>query len=477
MPDTLKKETVSALIWNATDKIGFQVVALAVGIFTARMLSPKDFGLIGALAIFTMLSNLLVESGFTSALVRRNHNTDAEYTAILYFNLALSLSIYLILFISAPLIAQFFHMPELCDLSRFLFLAIIINSFGIVQNIVLTKQLSFRLTSVADLLSALVAGIITVAMVLKGYEYWALAWQIVLQVAVRVLILWIFSSWRFSLKPDFRIIKEVFSFSIFLLVTSIINTIVKNVYNILIGRYFSVQQLGYYAQANKFQQIPSNVISSTMSGVAFPVLSKLNPEPHRQITYFRKIMRITAFMVFPAMIGLLSLTSELVSIVLTDKWQPAVPYFQLMIIAAIVLPFHTLNLNIIVVKGSSRLNFALEMLKNALIILTLFFCISSIEMMLVGFSIASLLSYISDLFFVKSRTGYKIIDQLKDIAPYALISGLMFLIVKAIALLNLGLYTKTALQILAASLFYFLTLKILGSKVIDDAINLFRHKK
>lgn len=476
MTESLKKKTASSLIWNALDKAGFQLVALIVGIITARLLSPRDFGLIGALVVFTLLSNILVESGFTSALIRRKKNTDAEYTAILYFNVLLSAVIYLLLFISAPKIADFFKMPELCSLARFLFLSIIINSLGIVQNIVLTKELAFRLTSLANITSAIVSGIITIILVLKGFEYWALAWQLLLQSAVRVVFLWMFSSWKFSFKADFRILKEVFSFSVFLLITSLITTLVKNVYNILIGRFFPIQQLGYYYQANKFQQIPSNVISMTLSGVAYPVFSKLNAESERQVLYLRKIMRITSFLIFPVMIGLLSLTNELVTIVLTDKWLPAVPYFRLLVLAAIIYPLHMLNMSYIIVKGYPKMSFWLEMVKNGLILISLFFCMGSIELMMIGFSVASLLSYGCDLFFVQKNTNYKAIEQLKDILPYALISAGMFVVVKFIGMVSLGLYTTTILQLIGAIAFYFITIKLLGSQVLNDAIAMVKEK-
>jgi O-antigen/teichoic acid export membrane protein len=474
MTHTLKKKTTSALVWNGIDKGGFQVVALLVGIITARLLSPKDFGLIGALAVFTMLSNILVESGFSAALIRRKNNTSAEYTAMLYFHVALSVLIYWVLFFSAPLIAAYFRMPELLSLSRVLFLAIIFNSFGIVQNIVLSKELAFRPMMFANMTAAVVSGIVTVAMVLYGFEYWALVWQQLLQVGVKALLLWVFSSWRPIRQTDFRVIKEVFSFSVFLLFTSFVNAVVKNIYNLIIGRMYTVQDLGYYTQANKFQQIPSQVITQTQSGVAYPVLSHLNEEPERQRNYLRKIIRITAFLVFPVMIGLFALAEELVTIVLTDKWLPAVPYFRILIVAAIVAPFHTLNLNALTVRGFSRINFRLEMLRNGLIILSLFITSGSINQMLIGFSMANLLSLLVDLIVVQVKLRYSLWDQLKDIAPYAVVSLGILLIVYFGNMLQLNIYLLTSIQIIVSGLFYFISLKLLGSKIFEEVISIFK---
>ena len=475
-------------MWNGVDKFFFQFVALIVGIITARFLSPQDFGFMGALAVFTMLSNILVESGFTSALIRRDGNTDNDYSAIFFVNILIAVVIYLILFFSAPYIALFFRMPELCSLSRFLFLSIIINSFGIVQNIILSKSLSFKVISLADLTSALVSGVATVLMVMNGFGYWALAWQILLQNIVRVAFLWAASSWRVSFHPSFGVIKEVFSFSSFMLFSSFINSGVKNIYSVIIGRLFNPVMLGFYSQANKYQQIPSTVIQSTISGVAYPVLSNLKDDETRQLMYLRKIVRIAACVIFPVMFGLAALMAPLVSILLTDKWLPAVPYFQIMVPVAVVLPFHALNTNLVLIRGFSRTNLLLEAVKNGLILLSVFAvyalasftsCIEmDINWLLIFFSVANILSYLFDMFMSQRLAGYRVISQLKDILPYFLVSAVMFAVVSLLDYLNAehaligSKIASTAVLMVIAVAFYAASLKILGSKVFDEAWSL-----
>ena len=475
-------------MWNGVDKFFFQFVALIVGIITARFLSPQDFGFMGALAVFTMLSNILVESGFTSALICRDGNTDNDYSAIFFVNILIAVVIYLILFFSAPYIALFFRMPELCSLSRFLFLSIIINSFGIVQNIILSKSLSFKVISLADLTSALVSGVATVLMVMNGFGYWALAWQILLQNIVRVAFLWAASSWRVSFHPSFGVIKEVFSFSSFMLFSSFINTVVKNIYSVIIGRLFNPAMLGFYSQANKYQQIPSTVIQSTISGVAYPVLSNLKDDETRQLMYLRKIVRIAACVIFPVMFGLAALMAPLVSILLTDKWLPAVPYFQIMVPVAVVLPFHALNTNLVLIRGFSRTNLLLEAVKNGLILLSVFAvyalasftsCIEmDINWLLIFFSVANVLSYLFDMFMSQRLAGYRVISQLKDILPYFLVSAVMFAVVSLLDYLNAehaligSKIASTAVLMVIAVAFYAASLKILGSKVFDEAWSL-----
>ena len=475
MSDSLRKNTISSFVWNMTDKVGFQVIALFVGIFTARMLTPRDFGLIGALSIFTMLSSILVESGFTSAMVRRKGNRKSEYSAIFFINLGLSLFFYFILFFCAPLIADYFEMPELAALSRYLFLSILISSCGIVPNILLTISLSFKQISIANISAAVVSAVVTILLVFLGYGYWSLVWQQVTQHIVRTGLLWIFSRWSVS-KPDFSIVREVFSFSSFLLLTSILNVVVKNVYNVIIGKRYSAEELGYYYQANKFQLIPSNVIGSTMSGVSYPVLSQLNGQEERQLVYFRKIMRITAFLIFPVMILLFSLFEEFVTIVLTEKWLPAVPYFNILVVSAIIYPFHSLNLNILAVRGHSKAFFQLELLRNVLCIAFLIFISSSIEIILVGYSLASFISYMVDLVYVQNKTTYKISQQMKDILPYLVISLMIFPIVKGIKWMNMGLYLTVFVQLAAAFIFYIGALKLLGSRILEDMLLLFKNR-
>ena len=254
----LKKQTTISLIWNGLNKVGYQVIALLVGIVTARLLTPTDFGYIAALAMFTMLSNLFVESGFTAALVRRENNTQSDYSTAFYFNVAISLVFYAILFIAAPTIADYFNMPPLINLARVIFLAIIINSLFIIPNIILTKALRFKEIAIAELTGMIVSAIITVWMAMAGFGYWAIAAQQISQLVVKVVIIWGLCRWRPSLDFHFGLLKEIFSFSFLLIISSLISTITRYIYNFFIGPRYSAQDLGYYGQAFKFHQIPYN---------------------------------------------------------------------------------------------------------------------------------------------------------------------------------------------------------------------------
>lgn len=421
----LKKQTTISLIWNGFNKIGYQVIALLVGIVTARLLTPTDFGYIAALAVFTMLSNLLVESGFTAALVRRKDNTQADYSTAFYFNVALSLIFYSALFISAPAIADYFNMPPLTELARILFLAIVINSLFIIPNIILTRALRFKEIAIAELTGMIVSAVITVSMAMTGFGYWAIAAQQISQLVVKVGIIWALSKWRPTLDFRFSLLKEVFSFSFLLIISSLISSVTRYVYNFFIGPRYSADDLGYYGQAFKFHQIPYNVISSTITGVSYPVFSSLNNEKERQMLYIQKIMRITAFITFPAMIGLYCIAPNFISVVLTNKWMPMLPYFKILIIAGIAMPFININLNIFNAIGRPRIYFTLECLRNGLIIALLFVLNSTIETMLYGYLIATYTALIASSWLIKKHIGYSIFDQITHILPSLILAVIM----------------------------------------------------
>lgn len=421
----LKRQTTISLLWNGINKVGYQVIALLVGIITARLLSPTDFGYIAALALFSSLSNILIESGFTSALVRRSNNTNADYSAAFVFNIILSLVFYVILFIVAPDIAAYFNMPPLKNLARILFLTIIFNAFTIIPNIILTKELSFKKIATADLLSMVISGIITIYMALTGWEYWAIAAQQLSQTFSRAVIMWILSHWHLGKEFNFSIMREIFAFSTVLIISSVISNCVKYVYNFFIGPRYSSEDLGYYGQAYKFHQIPPTIISSTLTGVSYPVLSSLNDDKPRQQQYIEQIVRLTAFVTFPVMAGLWVVAPHFISVILTDKWMPMLPYFRLLLIAGTVLPFYNFNLNLLNAVGLPKLNFTNELIRNILILTLLFVFNGTIQEIIFGYLIACFSAYFISVVIIHIKIGYKIFDHMKHILPPLIISLIM----------------------------------------------------
>lgn len=474
MAEELRQKTVRSLVWNGFDKVGFQLVACVVGIITARLIAPAHFGLIGALSVFTLLSNALVESGFTATLVRRPQNTAQEYTAAFYFNTALSVVLYLLLYFTAPAIARYFRQDILCPLARYLFLSVIINAFGLVQTISLTRSFKFKHLSLINFTAAVSAGALTLFLAWRGYGPWALATQVVCQSFVRVALLWVMGSWKPCRKPRFAVISEVFSFSAVMLLTSLLNIFGKSLYNLIIGRRYSMKELGYFSQAQKYQQVPVIMISQTVTGVAYPVLSTLNSQPERWLFYMRKWVRILSFLVFPALLGLYAIARDFIVILVSDVWLPAVPYFKLLLVSGLFYPFHSLYLNALTVRGGAKWYFYLELLRNILVITSLFLGLHSIDRMLLFYACANGLSFIVDALVLARETTYRCLWQLRDMAPYFVLSLVMVLIVKLVALVPMGIYARVGVQIIVACLFYCVTLRLLGSTVFSQVLDLLK---
>lgn len=477
MTDSLKKKTVSGLIWNAIDKVGFQIIAFVVGVITARLLSPRDFGLIGALSLFTVLSNILIDSGFTSALIRRKEVNNQQYTGVFYLNMVLSIVLYSLLYVTAPYISIFFKMPELTMLARFIFLSIIFNSLGLIQITILTKEFKFKVLTYTNLVSLLITSIVTIWMSITGYSYWAIAWQQVLIILIRSICLWIFSSWRPSFKPDFSIIKELFRFSSNILITGIMNVAGKNLYNIIIGKLYTIQELGFYSQAQKYQIIPSSMITATLQGVSLPVLSALSHNEEKQIQVYRKITRIAAFLIFPIMLTFYALAEPFVSIILTDKWLQSVAYFKILIIASLVFPFQILSLNLLIARGNSKKYLQLEIVKNIFVVCTIGFGFRDISTLLISYAGANFLSFLVDIFVIEKLTGYTLKCFFKDILPYLIISIGIVIFVRILGQIPLEIYLKTTIQLFGSVLFYILWLKVLGSTIYKEAILLIKGKE
>ena len=473
----LKKQTTISLIWNGFNKIGYQVIALLVGIVTARLLTPTDFGYIAALAMFTMLSNLFVESGFTAALVRRENNTQSDYSTAFYFNVALSLIFYSGLFISAPIIADYFNMPPLTNLARVLFLAIIINSLFIIPNIILTRQLRFKEIAIAELSGMIVSAIITITMAMTGFGYWAIAAQQISQLVVKVMIIWALSKWHPSLDFSFKLLKEIFSFSFLLIISSLISTITRYIYNFFIGPRYTADDLGYYGQAFKFHQIPYSVITATITGVSYPVFSSLNNDKERQMLYIQKIMRMTAFITFPVMIGLYCIAPNFISVILTDKWLPMLDYFKILILAGLAMPFITLSLNIFNVIGKPQLYFQMEFLRNGLIIALLLVLNNTIETMLYGYLIATYITVICNSIMLQKHINYPIFEQLSHILPSLVLAIVMGVTVSTIETkLEMTNTMQLFLQLGIGGLLYLSLAWGCHLQIMDDIINMIKEK-
>ncbi|MEG1642551.1 MAG: lipopolysaccharide biosynthesis protein [Bacteroidales bacterium] len=425
MSDNLKNKTEKALIWSFVDKFGQQILYFISGVILANLLMPSDYGKVGLLALFTAMSNILIDSGFGSALIRKREASDADYSTIFYFNILLSVLFYLILFFCAPLLAEFFGIPELTSIARILFIAIIFQAFGIIQQTRMFKYIHFTYLARINIFSLAISSTVAVCMALNGFGVWALVIQPVGMAFIKAVLLWYYGNWR--PKFIFRIasIKEFSSYSSNLLGTGLLNTVFNNIYPLLIGKGFSTAAVGFYTQANKFQDIPSALIGNIFRSVAFPVLSSINDDRERLLRVFGKYIRTTAFFIFPIMGLMILVAKPFILALITAKWAESIPMLRILSIAGAFSPLIILYYDIFNTIGRSDVNFRMEIIKKLLLISGIVICLCAgwgIMSLIWLWVIYTLLSLTATCIISDIMVGYKIKNFISDIIPYLLLT-------------------------------------------------------
>lgn len=451
--ENLKQKTEKALIWSFVDKFGQQILYFVSGVILANLLTPNDYGKIGVLTIFIVLSNILIDSGFSSALIRKKEAQDRDYSTIFYFNLAISLLFYLILYLSANYIEQFFNIPDLADISRVLFLAIIFNSFGLIQQTRMFKQIRFTAYARINIFSLAVSSAFAIWLATQGVGVWALVVQTVGMSFLKTLLLWLYGKWFPKLIFSVASIREFLKYSANLLGTGVLNAVFNNIYPLVIAKGFSTATVGFYTQAQKFQDIPSALIGNIFRSVAFPVLSTINDDRPRLIRVFGKYIRTTAFFIFPIMGLLIVVANPLIISLITDKWSESVPMLQVLSLAGMFSPFIILYYDLLNTIGRSDINFKMEIVKKIFLSLAiaLALILKGPIMSLIWIWVAyTLLSFVATAIISSRVVGYKVRYLIKDITPYFV----LMLLSAAISLTTYLFVTNHWLQLLVASLLF-----------------------
>ncbi|MEG1380065.1 MAG: lipopolysaccharide biosynthesis protein [Bacteroidales bacterium] len=453
--DNLKHKTVKALAWSFVDKFGQQIVYLISGVVLARILTQADYGLTGMLAIFIALSNVLLDSGFGSALVKKQDATRDDINAIFYFNVFVSITLYGLLYFSAPLIAHFYEEPQLILLSRVLFLTILFNAFNLIQNTLLTKSLRFNQLAKINFTALLLSSGIAVGMAVKGYGVWALVAQTVLLSLFKSLLLWGFNSWRpswgFKLEP----LKEAFSFSSKMLLSGVINVVFNNIYSVIIGKFFNKVELGYYQQASKFNDIPSTLISNTFRTVALPVFANVNSDNERLGRVLQKTNKSIAFILFPILFGLLVVSEPLLIGLIGEKWLPSVSIFRILLLSGFFTVFSFIFNELLVAKGKSRTYLRVEMARKVFLILAVAGTFHwGVNGLAFGWVLYSLAGMLLGGYFACKVISYRFGRFFLSIAPYFLLAGIMGASVWSLKLLHWNEYLTMAVQMVAGALIY-----------------------
>jgi len=418
------------MLWNAFEKFSAQTGQFVISIILARILMPEDFGLIGMLSIFLGISQRLIDSGMGSGLVQKKNRTDVDFSTVFVFNFLVSLVLYLILFVTAPLIADFYSRPELVNITRVLTLNILINALIIVPQQKLIINLDFKLIAKVNITSVIVGGLIAIAFAYYGYGVWALVIQNLARAALTVIILWIVSKWKPSFAFSRESFRSLFSFGYKLLISGLLSQTLTNVYNIAIGKVYSASELGFYTKAKVFAELSAGTVTSIMNQVSYPILASLQDDRERMISVYSRMIRMAAFLVFPSMTILALLADPFIRLALTEKWAPAIPLLQWMCFARIFYPISTINMNILNATGRSDLFLKVDLSKIPVVILALVITIPiSVEAIVIGHVVTSGIFFIVNAYLPGKLFGYGPLSQFRDMAPVFLSTGLMAIIV------------------------------------------------
>jgi O-antigen/teichoic acid export membrane protein len=429
--NSLKHKTINGILWSGIDSFANQGLLFIIGIILARLLIPKEFGLIGMITIFIAVSESIINSGFSQALIRKKECTEADLSTVFYFNMVAGIIFFGILFMAAPAISRFFDEPQLKGLVRVLGLVLIIDALTIIQRTTLTKRIDFKLQTKVSVIANICSGIVGISMAFTGFGVWSLIAKTLSQRGLNSFLLWLWNKWRPVLVFSKRSFIELFSFGSKLLVSGLIDTLYRNIYYLVIGKYFSAQELGYYTRADQFNNLPSKNINGIISRVSYPVLAKLQDDPGKLKTSYRKIIKSTMFVTFILMFGLAAIAEPLILTLVGEKWQSSVIYLQLLSFAGMMYPLHSLNLDILNINGRSDLFLRLEIIKKALAIpVILISVLIGIKAMIIGMNLHSLICYFINSRYSGRLINYPVYEQIRDISPTFfvafLIGGIVF---------------------------------------------------
>lgn len=445
----LKKKTLHGFGWSFADNIGNQGITFLVTLVLARLLTPADFGLVAMIAVFTAISNTFIDSGFTTALIRKMDCTQKDYSTVFYFNLAVGFILFIALYLAAPALSLFYKQPELTDITRVLAFGIILSSLSVIQRTILTKRIDFKLQTKVSLISSVLSGGVGVGMAFGGFGVWSLVGQQLGRQLFQSLLLWIMNRWRPSLVFSVDSFRELFGFGSKILASSLLDTIYRNINTLIIGKFFSSATLGYYANADKFQAVFSANLTQTIQRVSYPVLSSIQDESAKLKQAYRKLIINTMMGTFALMLGLAACAKSVILISIGYQWEPVVPYLQLLCLSGMLYPLHAINLNIINVKGRSDLFLKLEVLKKIIAVPVLVVGVFwGVYALLVGMVVTSVVSYFLNSYYSARLIDYPTREQLADIAPLLGISTLVGLVMWSVTFLNWNLFATLAVQLL-----------------------------
>lgn len=461
MDNSLKNKTVKGVGWSFADNIVSLGISFLVGLVLARLLTPGEYGLIGLITVFIAVFNSIVDSGFSNALIRKNDANNVDYNTVFIVNMVLSIALFSLLFISAPAISRFFDEPQLVSLSRVMGSIVVINAFAIIQRTILVKRVDFKTQTKISLISSITSGVIGIGMAIQGFGVWSLAGQQISRQLVNTVFLWIFGHWWPKMQFSVQSFKELFGFGWKLLVSGLIDTVWKEIYQLVIGKFYNKEMLGYYTRAQQFGSLFSSNITTVIQRVSYPVLSSIQNDKERLKMAYQKVIKVTMLVTFTCMLGLAAIAKPMILVLIGEKWMPCVPYLQIICFSMMLYPLHAINLNMLQVQGRSDLFLKLEIIKKFIAVVPIALGIFiNIYWMLIGSVFTGFIAYYLNAYYSGPFLNYSIKEQVFDILPSLFKSLIMAVMVYLVSLLNLSSFILLPVQLIVGALIMFLLCEV-----------------
>lgn len=426
MSESLKQKTISGIIWSGVQKFGSLAISFLANIVLARLLSPEDFGCIGMLYIFIVVSQTFIDGGFGAALVQKKNPSEEDYSTIFYWNIIAAVLMYGVLYLSAPAIAAFYRIPLLCDVLRVQGLSLIISSTYIVQANRLIKHLKFKLYSQITIVAVLVGTVVGIGLAYYGWGVWSLVVKEMVTVLVTGILLWVLCHWRPLLKFSIASFKSLFNYGFMIFLASFVNRLYENVQGLIIGRAFSAKDLGYYTQAKKLEEIPVSAFSDMITQVTFPVYASIADQKEYLKTIVQKNVKVVNYISFGIMSLLIVIAKPVFVILFTEKWIDSVPLFQILCIAGMAIPLNNVSTQLFKGIGRSDIFFILQFVKRLIGLGIILFSIQwGLIAMMWAIVINGYLFYVLNCYYTSKVLKYSMKEQLMDILPNLLMAVIL----------------------------------------------------
>ena len=432
----LIERVASGVAWSITEKVGSALLQAVVSIVVANRIMPMDMGIMAVLTFFTTLAQVVVDSGFSQTLIRKAAPTQADYKAVFRFNILSSLTLYALLTALSPYVARYYDWPLLVEVAPVLFLLLPLNALCVIQNTIMVREFRFAQLSSITFLSSTISGIIAIVMALTGFGIWSLVGQRVSMMAAKAALLWWRSSWRPTTGEKRGTLREMAPYSLRLMTTDLITALYNNVAQLFIGKIYSGSVLGYYNQAQKLKDMPVSATMQSIQSVTFPALAKISDDERKFADSYRRVMMVTAYVMFPMMAGLIATAEEIYTLLLKPDWHPAIPYFRVMCAIGFFYPIAMVAYNVLKVKSDGAIILRLEIIKR--VIMTIILCVTipqSVMAVTWGLVAAAVCEMMLNIFAAKRYSGIGIMRFISTLLPITLLTGAMYAAVHFVGVL------------------------------------------